>query len=340
MPAPEQCADTAGEFFVVCHAIIVALLDDNFAPNGVGNAIAITQTIMGVCVEVPLPARLGGLMTVRDLETPTAADDRVLAFTRGLSAAIVGFLVVAFAVLYPWPTDTGRLFAWHIVPTMTAMVLGSAYLGGAYFFIRVATASSWHTVKAGFLPVALFATLLGVATIVHWNKFIHSHVAFWLWAGLYFTTPFLVLGGWLRNRRMDVSAIADDVLVPVAATWTLTILGAVAFITGAVLYLAPAMAMRFWPWQLTPLTCRTIGAVWCLGVAGVAAPLDRRWTTVRIPLHTAAVMMSLMFIAGIRASAEFDAGKALTWLLAVGFVVVIVAIAVLSWRMERRKLMR
>ncbi|HEU0238221.1 MAG TPA: hypothetical protein VFR11_02925 [Micromonosporaceae bacterium] len=279
-------------------------------------------------------------MTVRDLEVSTAADDRVLPFTRGLSAAIVGFLVVAFAVLYPWPTDTGRLFAWHIVPTMTAMVLGSAYLGGAYFFVRVATALSWHTVKAGFLPVALFASLLGVATIVHWNKFLHGHVAFWLWAGLYFTTPFLVFAGWLRNRRVEVSAAADDPLVPASAMWALTILGAAALITGAVLYLSPATAMRFWPWQLTPLTARTIGAVWCLGVAGVAAPLDRRWTTVRIPLQTAAVMMSLMFIAGIRASAEFDAGNALTWLLAVGFVVVITAIAVLSWRMERRTVTR
>ena len=57
------------------------------------------------------------------------ADDRVLPLTRGIAAAIVPFLVVAFAVLYPWPGDTDRLFAWHIRPTMTAMVLGSAYLG-------------------------------------------------------------------------------------------------------------------------------------------------------------------------------------------------------------------
>ena len=48
------------------------------------------------------------------------------------------FLVVAFAVLYPWPGDTDRLFAWHIRPTMTAMVLGSAYLGGAWFFVHAA----------------------------------------------------------------------------------------------------------------------------------------------------------------------------------------------------------
>jgi hypothetical protein len=54
----------------------------------------------------------------------------------------VPFLVVAFAVLYPWPGDTDRLFAWHIRPMITAMVLGSAYLGGAYFFVCAARARS------------------------------------------------------------------------------------------------------------------------------------------------------------------------------------------------------
>jgi hypothetical protein len=84
--------------------------------------------------------------------------DRVLRSTRVLAAAIVPFLVLAFMVLVPWPTDTRRLFAWEIKPTMSAMVLGSVYLGGAYFFVRVVWASRWHTVARGFIPVTIFAT--------------------------------------------------------------------------------------------------------------------------------------------------------------------------------------
>jgi hypothetical protein len=87
--------------------------------------------------------------------------DRVLVSTRVLAAAIVPFLVLAFIVLVPWPTDTRRLFAWEIKPTMSAMVLGSVYLGGAYFFFRVVRASRWHTVAGGFVPVGMFATLNG-----------------------------------------------------------------------------------------------------------------------------------------------------------------------------------
>ncbi len=62
--------------------------------------------------------------------------DSVLLSTRVLAVAIVAIPVLAFLVLVPWPTDTKRLFAWGIMPTMSAMVLGPVYLGGASFFLR------------------------------------------------------------------------------------------------------------------------------------------------------------------------------------------------------------
>src|SRR5450759_943288 len=137
---------------------------------------------------------------------PATRDDRVLRYTRVLSAVIVPFLLAAFVVLYVFPGDTKRLFAWTINPTMTPMVLASAYLGGAYFFIRVLSETRWNTVKTGFLSVALFAALLGVATVVHWDKFNHQHVAFWLWAGLYFTTPVRDPATEDQERRREVEA--------------------------------------------------------------------------------------------------------------------------------------
>src|SRR6476660_10111198 len=93
-------------------------------------------------------------------------DDRVLPFTRGLSLFIVPFLVVAWVILYLFPSHTARLWAWPIPATMTSMVLASAYLGGAYFFLRVLRERHWHAVRAGFAAVTLFASLLGIATIL------------------------------------------------------------------------------------------------------------------------------------------------------------------------------
>jgi len=57
---------------------------------------------------------------------------------------IIPFLVVEFIILYFWPNDTDKLFAWTIKPTMTPMMLVTAYLGGIYFFTRVFLAKQWH----------------------------------------------------------------------------------------------------------------------------------------------------------------------------------------------------
>ncbi len=266
-----------------------------------------------------------------------AGDDRVLPLTRGVSLAIIPFLVVAFFVLYPWPHDTGRLFAWAIRPTITPMILGAVYLGGAYFFLRAATAKQWHTVKGGFIPVGTFATLMGVATIIHWGKFSHSHIAFWLWAGLYFTTPFLIFWVRLANRRHDVPATETDLLIPVGVSRIIAILGGLSVLTGLFLFLFPARAVAVWPWTLTPLTARVLGAIFCLGIAGLGAVRDRRWTSARILLQVAALMMALILLAGARAAGELDPSNAMTWLITAGFAAVLAAIAVLYLRTQARQ---
>ena len=266
----------------------------------------------------------------------SGADDRVRPLTRGVSLAIIPFLVVAFAVLYPFPHDTARLFAWPVKPTITPMILASVYIGGAYFFLRAAMASQWHTIKGGFVPVGTFATLMGVATILHWEKFSHTHVAFWLWAGLYFTTPFLIFWVWWANRRHDVPATSADLLLPVRVSRVIAVLGALSVLTALFLFLFPGRAVAIWPWMLTPLTARVMGAIFALGIAGLGAPADRRWSSARILFQVAALMLALILIAGARASAELDPSNAMTWLIGGGFAGVLAAIAVLYLRMQAR----
>ena len=262
------------------------------------------------------------------------SQDRVLGPTRGVAAAIIPFLVVAFCVLYPVPTDTRRLFAWQIKPTMTPMVLGAVYLGGGYFFARVVLAKRWHTVAGGFLPVASFAGLMGITTILHWDRFLHSNVAFWLWVGLYFTTPFLVLAIFLSNRRERLPGSADEQRLPRGTAALIAAVGGLSVATSALLYLFPRIAIDIWPWQLTPLTARTLAAIFVLGGAGLGTLVDRRWSSARIPLQVAAFMLVLILLAGVRAHAEFDSSNPLTWLFAAGFTLATLAIGGLYLRME------
>ena len=250
---------------------------------------------------------------------------------------IIPFLLVAFVVLYFWPSadDTARLFAWRIDPGFTSMVLASVYLGGAYFFVRAARATEWHTVGGGFIPVGLFASLMGVATITHWDKFIHTNIAFWLWAALYFTTPFLVFAVWFLNRREQSARTPDELLISQHIAVLIGVFGITATATSLFLFLVPTAAIAIWPWTLTQLTARVMGAIFALGVAGLSAFTDKRWTSMRILLQVAAVMLLLIMIAAIRAHGDFDTTKPLTWVLATGFLGLAIGTTILYARMER-----
>ena len=274
------------------------------------------------------------------MSSPRAAvvdRDGVLPITKVLSIVIIPFLLVAFVLLYFWPSagDTARLFAWRIVPGFTSMVLASVYLGGAYFFLRAARAAHWHRVGTGFIPVSLFALLMGVATIMQWDRFIHTNVAFWLWAALYFTTPFLVFAVWLRNRREHSAATAADVFIPQRIALVIGLLGVAAAVTSAFLFVLPTAAIVIWPWTLTELTARVMGAIFALGVAGLGVFTDRRWTSMRILVQVAGIMLVLILIAAVRAHSDFDTGKPMTWVLAAGFLAMSVGTALLYTGMER-----
>jgi hypothetical protein len=158
---------------------------------------------------------------------------------------------------------------------------------------------------------------------MHWNKFAHHHVAFWLWAGLYFTTPFLVIGAWLGNRRYAAPPARDDVLIRPAERAVIAVVGLVALVQGAVMFVAPSAVIDLWPWPLTPLTCRVVAAVFCLGGAAAGVWLDARWTSVRLMLQVEVVMLLLILVAAVRARDEMVAGRALTWPLLIGCLVML-----------------
>ena len=130
-------------------------------------------------------------------------DNRIFRTTRLLAVIITPFLLAAFYILYLRTSETKTLFAWDIQAPMTAMMLGAAYLGGAYFFVRAALAPAWQRICAGFLPVTTFASMMGIATLLHWDRFEHGNLSFYTWVVVYLTTPFLVLLAWVRNRRTD-----------------------------------------------------------------------------------------------------------------------------------------
>ena len=177
---------------------------------------------------------------------------------------------------------------------------------------------------------------MGIATIAHWDKFIHANVAFWLWSALYFTTPFLVFAVWLLNRReQSASNRRRSAALAAHRHCSSACSASRAVATSLFLFLVPTAAIAIWPWKLTELTARVMGAIFVLGVAGLGAFTDRRWSSMRILLQVAAVMLLLIMIAAIRANGDFDTTRPLTWVLAAGFLGLLAGTAILYARMER-----
>ncbi len=265
--------------------------------------------------------------------------DRILIITRVLAAIIIPFLVVAFLILYFAPQQSGQLFAWPVAPEMTAMMLGAAYMGGVYYFSRVVFANRWHRIKLGLLPVTAFASLMGVATVLHWDRFTHEHIAFFFWALLYLGLPLVLVGVWLLNRREDPGvAEADDVMLPRPLRWLLGVVGGVLVIVSMLLFLFPETMIPTWPWRMTPLTARVMAAMFVLpGLVGLGIAQDGRWSAARIILQAQIFSIVLILLAVVLSSGNFDWSQAVSWIFVGGMTLILLMLVGITIWAERKQ---
>ena len=248
------------------------------------------------------------------------SSDRIFIETRWVAGLVIPFLVTAFVILYFFPHSTARLFAWEIKSPMTAMMLGSAYAGGIYYFSGLLMTRQWHRIKVGLMPVTIFASILNVATILHWDKFNHGTLPFFAWVSLYFTTPFIVFALWLRNRGQDTNQPdINDASIPPLLRFVIGAVGATTLAIAIFLFLNPALMIKLWPWALTPLTSRVMSAMFSLpGMVGLGMALDSRWSSAQIILQSQGISILLILAAVFRNRADFNWSTPGSWLFAVG----------------------
>jgi hypothetical protein len=256
------------------------------------------------------------------------APDRVLIASRVLAAVIVPVLVAAFIMLYLFPNDTARLFAWPLKPPLSAMLLGATYLGGAYFFTRVVFTHEWHSVSLGFLPVTCFAGILGIATLLHWDKFSYDHLSFWLWAFLYFSLPFVIPVVWYLNQRANrgrfktvEKTFAREIRMIIA------VIGAIMVAASLVLLISPQWMIGIWPWTLSPLTARVMSAMFMLpGLVGLGVAADGRWSSAAIIFQAQGLSILLFLVAILLTSDEIQWDRWGSWIFLASLLIVLLLI--------------
>src|SRR4051812_17809788 len=242
--------------------------------------------------------------------TSFSAADRIYGFTKFV-AALFGIVVLfAFIVLYFFPTETKQLFAWPIAPPMTAMFMGASYMNGVIFFAAVLLGNKWHRVWAPHAGVIAFATLLLIATYLHWDKFTHSHPVTWIWVFIYIVAPILTPIAMVRNSREDRHVSdAEDIEVPIRLRIAWLIPGILFTVAALYVFVRPAWLIPLWPWKATPLTMRVIVSFYSmLGVAVITVFREWRWSAWRIGLIGVICWHVLVLVAAFIRAKDFPNG--------------------------------
>lgn len=134
--------------------------------------------------------------------------------------------------------------------------------------------------RVGVLTILLFVTLMLIATLLHLDRF-HFGVsgavarfAAWFWLFVYVIVPLVMLALLAVQVRVPGSDPPRQPTLPSWLAWLIGLQGTVMAIAGAGLFVAPTVVGTVWPWVLTPLTGRAVGA-WLIAL-GVGAPPPTR----------------------------------------------------------------
>jgi hypothetical protein len=190
-------------------------------------------------------------------------------------AATLVFL--AGVQLFVFPERTERFFAWTIDSPLTAAFLGAAYWASVAFKIGAARQRVWAYARVAVPAVFVFTSLTLVATLLHLDLF-HLGTEFetttsavtWFWIGIYAVVPLMMIVLAAKQWRAPGVDPPRGSALPRWIAGGLWVHAVVMLLVGAALFIAPERTASLWPWPLTPLTGRAVGA-WVLSLGLAAA---------------------------------------------------------------------
>ncbi len=195
-------------------------------------------------------------------------------YVLSIASALVLIIGLPQFVL-PGKTDT--FFSWTVNPPLTAAFLGGAYLSAFLLEATSARKRVWAHARIAVPSVFVFTTLTLVVTFIHRDKFHFDSTAgslpwgiAWTWLIVYATVPLIMGATWLLQTRTGGTDPPRLAPPPPVLRILFGFQATVMLLLGAALLIAPtSIAPSTWPWVLSALTGRAIGA-WLLGL-GVAA---------------------------------------------------------------------
>lgn len=214
------------------------------------------------------------------------------------------------------PANSATNFAWPINPVVMAAVLGAFYISSAPLFLLPLFAKHWENIRVMILPAALFCTVQLAATLLHWDRFSIGTTPFYVWFASYLLPPpiFLAAYLWHQNKSSSNVTLSGDPIPP----WLnrlLVILGSLLTGIAALFFLFPGLFISIFPWQLTPLTARSLSG-WLIAVGTLMISMARENDRIRVRLATPMLILlvPVLLMQMLRFANEVNWGSPVLWI--------------------------
>ena len=188
---------------------------------------------------------------------------------RNTLTATAWFLLALGIDLTLTPSRTDEFFSWTIAPSLTAGAIGAFYVTGFLLLVMALKGSVWARARTVVLGGVVFAVLAIVATFIDLDRFAFDSdetfavVVAWVWILSYTIVPALLLLFLIPQGRVP-GVDPRTGPPPRWLTASLWVAGALMAAVATGLSVVPEEIVKAWPWDLTPLTARVLGA-WSAG---------------------------------------------------------------------------
>lgn len=246
---------------------------------------------------------------------PALRATRAMLFTAGALVTIIGIS------LFVLTDQTERFFAWTIDSLLTAAFLGGSYWAAAVVEFLSSRERLWAYARPSFPGVAVFTFLTLVVTLIHIENFHFDTPLFitrlgtWVWLAVYAFVPIALTILFIMQLRQPGIDPPRDYRLPGWVRVALTGMALFFILVGAALLVAPLSVAPYWPWPLTALTGRAIGAWWAgIGVIAGQAAWENDWLRLRAVTASFLAFALLQSLTLLRYGTEFDWGSVAGWL--------------------------
>jgi hypothetical protein len=241
--------------------------------------------------------------------------------------------LLAVAALFVRPETTDRFFAWTVNPPLTAAFFGAAYLAGFTLVVLSLRADAWVHARAAVVTIFIFTVLSLAATLAHPDRFHFgssapvARGAAWFWLAVYVVVPVVLVVLLVLQARAPGTHPERTRPLPGPLAAALAVEAAVMLAVGVVLFARPGL-LAAWPWPLTPLTSRVVGA-WLVsfGIAAGLAVYERDLARLRAPAVAYLVFGLAEIVALLRYASAISWQKAGSWAYLTFLVLVVLTAA-------------